>query len=56
MKTLPEYAEISQKVDKGEELDDLERFIYNQEPAGQKQCTEFRSLLLKAINLVDTDK
>jgi hypothetical protein len=46
---IPEYAECARKLDAGEPLSALERFVYNQEPAGETDEWNFRADLCNLI-------
>jgi len=49
---LPRYDEIRRKQENGFELDPLEKFIYENEPAGEKAEKEFRQELKKLVEFL----
>lgn len=46
--SLPEWSELSKKADRKEELDPVEYFIYEHEPAGKSE-DKFRKDFEKAL-------
>lgn len=51
---IPEYMDASEKDVNGEQLTALERFVYENEPAGSIQEEEFRSGLEAVVDQVYT--
>lgn len=49
MPPLPEWGEVHDKLDEGEELTAIERIVFDNEPAGLDQTHDFRDQLQAAL-------
>ncbi len=52
---LADYMEISARVDNKEEINPIDQFLLDNEPAGIEESEKFRKQLLEAINFEDEE-
>jgi hypothetical protein len=52
---LADYMEISERVDNNEEINPIDKFLLDNEPAGIEESEKFRKQLLEVINFEDAE-
>ena len=52
--SLLSHDEICDKISKGEKINPIDRFIFNNEPAGNKESEDFRTQFFDALHYVSS--